>query len=133
MDQDNHEEIPSFQLPDWGTEGAPPPPPDSPELEPDGPTVTVEVDHSLLAFTGTTPPGWTVEGVLGLVAGEGASDKSQPTKAASAARKMAVQNLETEARALGANAIGGVEIALTAKKSRTTVIAYGTALQIRRS
>jgi uncharacterized protein YbjQ (UPF0145 family) len=134
MDQDSKEEIPSFQLPEWGTEGAPPPPPpEAPEIEPDGPTVTVEVDHSLLMFTGPVPPAWQIESVLGVVTGEGVSDKTRPSKAVSSARTTAMQQLESAARALGVNAVGGVALALTAKKSFTAVIAYGTALRVIRT
>jgi hypothetical protein len=113
-------------------DGAPPAPEANPDEPPPGPEVTVEVDHSLMTFTGPPPEHWTIEHVFGLVTGEGASEKSDPARAAAAARKQAMSALESAARSEGANAVGELRLALGTRKTHTSVIAYGTALRIRR-
>lgn len=133
MDQDNRNDIPSFELPDWGMDGAPPAPTeDLPEIE-EGPEVTLEVDHALLMITGHPLHDWTVDQVYGLVSGEGVSEKSDPERRASAASKRALSALEFAARGMGANAICDVRLALATRKSRTSIVAYGTAMRIRRT
>ncbi len=133
MDQDNHHDIPSFQLPDWGMDGAPPAPPEEPADSDTGPEVTVEVDRSLLVLAGPPLQHWTVEHVYGLVTGEGVSEKSDPARATSAAREEALTALESAARSLGANSICDVRLALATRKSRISVVAYGTAMHVRRA
>ena len=130
-------ETPSFHLPDWGTDGAPPPPDrddtGADDLDPDGaedqrPVVSVEVDTSVLLLTTPLPPGWTITNVIGVVSATGSSTKDKPRKALSAATEKALDSLRAEARAQRADGVVGLALSVVPDRDSTTVFAYGTAV-----
>lgn len=137
-DPETAAEIPEFELPEWGTEGAPPHPPfpDDPgaDTEVAGETreIAIEVEYDVTVTTTSLPQGWRITEVLGLVTGEASSDKDDPAKAAAKAKGKAVETATEAARALGANAITGLRLEMTSAKGAIAVIAYGTAVRFDR-
>lgn len=124
MDQDRQPEgtdIPEFDLPPWGSGGAPAyAEPPAPEPAGDRRPVVVTVDR--------------LEGrsrALGLVSGEGsheATGDDHPASAVSAARTAALERLMEEAASMGASGVVGTRFAVSVSKRRATVLASGTAV-----
>lgn len=124
--------VPEFTLPDWGTDGAPPPPPveNDPDLEFDG--VEIEVERPVVLSAGPLPARWDVHTVHGLVTAHGKSDKDDQADAVSNATTKAVAALRAAAAELGANAVTHVALTVSGRKSKTVVTAWGTAVTFSR-
>lgn len=121
--------IPEFTLPEWGTDGAPPPPP----MPPDPPgDIEIEVERPVLVVAGRLPTGWDIHTVHGLVSAHGTSDKDGADEATAAATAKATAELRHQAAALGANAVTDVGLTTSHRKSRTVVTAWGTAVSFSR-
>lgn len=136
--QDEHPE--SFDLPDWGTEGAPPEPPtdaaDDGEAPPEGIDVHIEVEAELLQSTTGLPAPYRVRSVIGLVSAEGAAsivDGATLQSATGAARSAALDRLTSEARTIGATAVVGIRLTIAVRLNDVVVVAYGTALDAART
>ncbi len=132
-DSDASAEIPEFALPEWGTEGAPPPPAigtDDAQSATTLPTreISLEVETAPLLSTAGLPTGWTMIDVLDLVWGVGSAERDDPASAAEHAVNMAIKSLRTSAAGLGADAVVEVRLAMTGKKALTAT-AYGTAVR----
>ena len=134
-------DAPPFHLPDWGTEGAPPPPeagdldaddhvPDDPDDQ--RPVVNVEVDTSVMFLTTPLPAGWTVTNVIGLVTATASSSKGSPKKALQAASQKALEALEGVARKQRADGVVGLRLSVESDDDGATVLAYGTAVDFTR-
>lgn len=126
--------VPEFTLPDWGTEGAPPPPPVEPDLELDdsGESIEIEVERPVLVTAGQLPDRWEIKTVHGLVTAHGKSDKDEPADSVSSATAKAVSALRDAASDMGANAVTDVSIAVSGRKSKTVVTVWGTAVSFSR-
>ncbi len=115
MDQDrqpDRSDMPEFDLPPWGSGGAP-------DTEPGAPPIVVTVDR--------------IEGArrtLGLVAGEGSHPVGDdpPARAVGVARAAAVERLVEAAAEMGATAVVGADFSLAATGDTITVLATGTAV-----
>lgn len=131
---DEHPE--PFDLPDWGTDGAPPEPAtdDAEELEPARPEeldVLLDVRQELLLSTVGAPPANRVRTVLGLVASEGSasiSDGGTLQAATGSARSAALDRLTSDAEAMGATAVVGMRLTVAVRLNEVVVTAYGTAV-----
>lgn len=127
MDQDrqpDRSEMPEFDLPPWGSGGAPayvepPVSAPAPDTEPGAAPIVVTVDR--------------IEGArrtLGLVAGEGSHPVGDdpPARAVGVARAAAVERLVEAAAEMGATAVVGAGFSLAATEDMITVLATGTAV-----
>lgn len=126
--------VPEFTLPDWGTDGAPPPPPVEPDAEPvrDGDAIEIEVERPVLITAGQLPTRWEIHTVHGLVTAHGKSDKDDPTDSVSNATAKATSALRDAASNMGANAVTDVSITVSGRKSQTVVTIWGTAVSFSR-
>lgn len=124
--------VPEFTLPDWGTEGAPSPPPVEPDPELDDDAIEIEVERPVLVTAGQLPARWDIHTVHGLVTAHGKSEKDDPTDSVSNATAKAVSALRDAASAMGANAVTDVSITVSGRKSKTVVTAWGTAVSFSR-
>lgn len=124
--------VPEFTLPDWGTEGAPPPPPVEPDPELDDEAIEIEVERPVLVTAGHLPARWDIHTVHGLVTAHGKSEKDDPTDSVANATAKAVSALRDAASAMGANAVTDVSIVVSGRKSKTVVTAWGTAVSFSR-
>lgn len=131
--QDEHPE--SFDLPDWGTEGAPPEPAtdaaDESETPPEGIDVHLKVESELLQSTTDLPGSYRIRSVIGLVSAEGSASVEDGTtlqSATGAARSAALDRLTSEAETIGATAIIGIRLSISVRLNDVVVVAYGTAL-----
>jgi uncharacterized protein YbjQ (UPF0145 family) len=130
-------EIPEFALPDWGTEGAPPPPALGAE---DGPSeestpareITLEVETSTVLSTAGLPTGWTVTETLDLVWAVGSAKEDEQATATEQAIDRALDGLRAEADRRKADAVVEVRLVPGGRKRTVTVIAYGTAVRTSR-
>ncbi len=122
--------VPEFTLPDWGTEGAPPPPPVQPDPELDDDAIEIEVERPVLVTAGHLPDRWEVQTVHGLVAAHGKSDKDDPTDSVSSATAKAMSALRDAASDMGANAVTDVSITVCGRESTTVVTVWGTAVSV---
>lgn len=123
--------VPEFTLPEWGTEGAPPPPP-VPIEEPVDPGIEIAVERPIVVVAGQLPAGWDVHTVHGLVTAHARSDKDETHDAAASATSKAVSALRDAAAEVGANAVTDVSLTVSHRKSRTVVTAWGTAVAFSR-
>jgi uncharacterized protein YbjQ (UPF0145 family) len=121
--------VPEFRLPAWGTEGAPPPPVLEGDFEAE---IEIRVEAPVIVVTTALPDRWTTETIHGVVTGQGASDEGDPAAAIETATALALSALETAAGDRGANAVTGVRLTTTRKKSTVAVLAYGTAVTFSR-
>lgn len=131
--RDDHPE--SFDLPEWGTGGAPPEPVTEEDEHADEPThdvdLLIDVEAELIEATIALPDRYRMREVIGLVAAEGSASVSDDTSlqsATGAARSAAFDRLTSEARMLGANAVAGIRLSVTVRLNEVVVVAYGTAL-----
>lgn len=131
--QDEHPE--SFDLPDWGTEGAPPEPAtdgaETGEAPPAGIDVHLDVESELLQSTTDLPGSYRIRSVVGLVSAEGAASVADGTtlqSATGAARSAALDRLTSEAETIGATAVVGIRLSIAVRLNDVVVVAYGTAL-----
>ena len=126
--------VPEFNLPDWGTEGAPPEPavPDegTDEAVPD--QIEISVERSILLTAGPLPPRWEVRTVHGLVTGHAKSDKDDHVAAVESATSKAMAELSRRAVEMGANAVTDVTVTTTGRKSRVVATVWGTAISFSR-
>lgn len=112
--------FPAFDLPPWGTEGAP-------EVEPAG-EGEAPARGGLVVTTLSSIPGGTR--LLGIVTGVGtARINGDPEPAAEQAVAAALARLEEGAARLGATAVAGVGLSPAIRKRRVVVVATGTALR----
>ena len=132
---DEHPE--PFDLPEWGTAGAPPEPiahesDESPEPEPlEDLDVLLDVEQELMHATTGLPASHRVRSLIGLVAAEGSASVSDDVSlqaATGAARSAALDRLASEAGTIGATAVVGIRLAVTVRLNEVAVIAYGTAM-----
>lgn len=131
--QDEHPE--SFDLPDWGTEGAPPEPAtdvaDEREAPPGGVDVHLEVESEVVQSTTDLPSSYRIRSVIGLVSAEGTASVANGTtlqSATGAARSAALDRLTSEAETIGATAVAGIRLSVAVRLNDVVVVAYGTAL-----
>lgn len=136
--QDEHPE--SFDLPDWGTEGAPPEPAtdaaDESETPPKGIDVHLDVESDLLQLTTALPSPYRIRSVIGLVSAEGTASLADGTSlqsATGAARSAALDRLTSEAETIGATALAGIRLSVAVRLNDVVVVAYGTALDATRA
>ena len=130
----------SFDLPDWGTEGAPPEPAtdaaDEGEPPPGGIDVHLEVEPELLQSTIDLPGSYRIRSVIGLVSAEGTASVADGTtlqSATGAARSAALDRLTSEAETIGATAVAGIRLSVAVRLNDVVVLAYGTALDALRT
>ena len=129
--QDEHPE--SFDLPEWGTGGAPPEPVTAPgdEVVTGEMDLLIDVEPEMIESTVALPDHYRVREVIGLVVSEGSasmSDGMTLQSAAGAARSAALDRLTSEATTLGANAVAGIRLSVAVRLNDVVVVAYGTAL-----
>lgn len=132
---DEHPE--PFDLPEWGTAGAPPEPATD---EPDGDTdpeppqdldVLLDVQPELLVSTIDLPASHRIRSVLGLAAAEGSasiSDGGTLPAATGSARSAALDRLTSDAVTMGATALVGIRMTVSVRLNEVVVTAYGTAV-----
>jgi uncharacterized protein YbjQ (UPF0145 family) len=125
-----------FDLPDWGTEGAPPPPPPDTDLDDAVEPVDLflDVTPELIRTTTQLPPGYRVRNVVGLVSAEGSATVTDDVAFAGAlatAKAAALDRLSSDASTSGATAVVGIRLTVATRLNDVVVIAYGTALDVR--
>jgi hypothetical protein len=113
--------FPAFDLPPWGTEGAP-------EVEPDAEGEAGGGGGPLL--TTLTGPARRPGGrPLGVVTGAGSAKvDGDPVSAVERAAAAALERLAEAGRALGAGTVEGVVLTPVVRSKRATVLAAGTAM-----
>ena len=123
-------EVPTFDLPAWGTAGAP-------DLDTEAETeveIVVEplVPDDVLVVTTETVPGRRTASTLGLVAGEGSAPLGDgPLETAiRQARTVALDVLRRHATDLGARAVVGLRTSLAVRKTAVAVTVLGTAVEL---
>jgi uncharacterized protein YbjQ (UPF0145 family) len=126
----------SFDLPDWGTEGAPPPPPPDADLDDaiEPADLFLEVTPELIRTTTQLPPGYRVRNVIGLVSAEGSATVTNDVGfggALGSAKAAALDRLSSEASTSGATALVGIRLTVATRLNDVVVVAYGTALDVR--
>lgn len=124
--------VPEFSLPDWGTEGAPPPPPIPDEGTDDPAPIEISVERPLLVVAGPLPDRWKAHTLHGLVFATAKSDKDDRDAAVDSATDKALGTLRERAAALEANAVTDVKIEVDEKKSKVRVTVWGTAVSFSR-
>ena len=127
-----------FDLPEWGTEGAPPPPPPDTDLDDavEPPDLFLDVTPELIRTTTQLPPGYRVRNVIGLVSAEGSASVTDDVAfgaALAAAKAAALDRLSSDASTSGATAVVGIRMTVTTRLNDVVVIAYGTALDVRQA
>ncbi len=120
-------EVPTFDLPAWGTGGAP-------DLETE-PEVEIVVEPArpdeVLVVTTDTLPGHRITSVTGIVAGEASAEVDGPPETAiREARDTALGVLRRQAVDAGAQAVVGVDIDVALRKGTVVVTAVGTAVEL---
>ncbi len=128
----------SFDLPDWGTDGAPPPPPPDTDLDDavEPADVFLEVTPELIRTTTQLPSGYRIRNVIGFVSAEGSSAVADDVTFGAAlamAKAAALDRLSSEAVTSGATAVVGIRLTVANRLNETVVIAYGTALDVRQA
>lgn len=126
--------VPEFTLPDWGTEGAPPEPtvPDDAAEGGDSELIEISVERPILVTAGALPPSWKVHTVHGLVTGHAMSAEDDSFDATETASEKAVTAMTERAADLGANAVTDLALAVSGRKSKVIVTAWGTAVSFSR-
>lgn len=126
--------VPEFSLPDWGTEGAPPEPsvPADADSDADLESIEIAIERPMLLTSGALPSRWNVRTVHGLVTGFGKSEKDDHLDAVESATAKALDDLSEKAQAMGANAVVDVDVAVSGRKSKVVVTAWGTAVSFSR-
>jgi uncharacterized protein YbjQ (UPF0145 family) len=124
-----------FDLPDWGTEGAPPPPPPDTDLEDAVEPVDLflDVTPELIRTTTSIPSGYRVRNVIGLVSAEGSAAMTDDVDfgaAVAAAKAAALDRLSSDASTSGATAVVGIRLTVVTRLNDVVTIAYGTALDV---
>ncbi|MDX1449719.1 MAG: heavy metal-binding domain-containing protein [Acidimicrobiia bacterium] len=126
--------VPEFTLPDWGTDGAPPPPAVDDESPADDTVdeIEIEVERPILLTAGSLPARWDIHTVHGLVTAHAKSEKDDPADSAASATAKAVAELREAAATMGANAVTHVSVTVGGRKSKTVVTMWGTAVSFSR-
>ncbi len=114
-----------FDLPDWGTGGAPEVTLDADALA----EVEVRLQSRPLITTVASPSGLDIRLTIGFVSGQGSSKDASSDTAAAEARVRALAALADNAIEMGADAVVGTRLIITQRKSRSMVVAYGTAVK----
>jgi uncharacterized protein YbjQ (UPF0145 family) len=127
-----------FDLPEWGTEGAPPPPPPDTDLDDAVEPVDLflDVTPELVRATTQLPAGYRVRNVIGLVSAEGSAAVTDDVGFAGAvamAKAAALDRLSSDASTSGATAVVGIHLAVATRLNDVVVVAYGTALDVTRA
>jgi uncharacterized protein YbjQ (UPF0145 family) len=117
----------SFDLPDWGTAGAPPPPPldDDAADRTERPDLVLDVTPELIQTTVPLSMEAGVDSVIGLVTTEGSAtvaDDLDLSRAIAIARSAALDRLAGEA-------VVGIRLSVVTRLNDVVVMAYGTALR----
>lgn len=131
-DPDTAHEIPEFELPDWGTDGAPPAPSAEPGDSSERPTareIALEVEPEIVLSTAGLVSRWATAHVIDIATGVGFADKDDPVRSTAKATSRAFDALRQAARAMDADAVVEVRLSTVAKKGGVTVTAYGTAVR----
>ena len=128
----------SFDLPDWGTEGAPPQPPLTTDTEPSEQAADLILDVTPEVKQTTIPslPRPDDDAVIGLVTTEGSAtvtDGLDLARAIAIARSAALDRLASEATTIGAAAVVGIRLSVVTRLNDVVVMAYGTAVRGRLS
>lgn len=118
-------ETQDFDLPDWGTEGAPEVTLDAEALA----EVEVRLESRPLITTVAAPFGVNIRQTLGFVSGQGSSKDQSSDTAAAEARVRALAALADNAVAMGADSVVGTRLIVSQRKGRAMVVAYGTAVR----
>lgn len=126
-----------FDLPDWGTEGAPTVLPEEVDFEDavEPADVFLAVTPELLWSTSALPSTYRIRNVVGLVTAEGAAtvgDDLDFQGAVAVAKFAALDRLSSEASTSGASAIVEIRMTIVTRLNDVVVVAYGTALDVRR-
>ena len=126
-----------FDLPEWGTDGAPPAPPDHAGLEEasEPGDLFLDVTPELARSTVPLPPDYRMQNMVGLVSAEGSATVSEDLDfggAVAVAKSAALDRLSSEASTSGATAIVGIRLTVTTRLNDVVVVAYGTALDVRK-
>ena len=126
----------SFDLPDWGTDGAPPRPLEDTNLDDavEPADLFLEVTPELIRTTTQLPPGYRVRTVIGLVSAEGSAavtDEVHFAGALAMAKAAALDRLSSDASTSGATAVTGIRLTVATRLNDVVVVAYGTALDVR--
>jgi len=125
----------SFDLPDWGTEGAPPAPADDSTLDVgDEPAdVFLDVEPELARTTIPLPPDYRIRNMIGLVSAEGTATVTEDLDFAAAvavATSAALDRLSSEATTSRATAVVGIQLTIATRLNDVVAVAYGTALDV---
>lgn len=113
--------FPAFDLPPWGTEGAPEVEPSAEEEAGGGGRLLLSTLKESARLPGGRP--------LGVVTGAGSAKvEGDPAPAVERAAAAALERLAGAARALGAGTVEGVALIPVVRSKRATVLAAGTAM-----
>ncbi len=120
-------EVPTFDLPAWGTAGAP-------DLETE-PEVEILVEPAapddVVVVTTDGIPGRRIVQVVGLVAGEASSPVDGPVETALRdARATALGVLRRQAVEAGADGVVGLDVQISLRKGVVVATAVGTAVEL---
>lgn len=127
MDEPEATDLPAFDLPDWGEEGAPPVGGQAGEQAPDRPQLGPD---DLVVTTTDSLEGAVIRRYLGVVAGEASVSIGSRGAAASLreARAVAMDLMRSEAVTLGASAVVGARLEVVIRKGDVLALATGTAV-----
>ncbi len=128
----------SFDLPEWGTAGAPPPPPPGTDLDDaaEQADLYLDVTAELILTTTQLPPGYRVRSVIGLVSAEGSASVNDDigfNGALAVAKSAALDRLSSDASTSGAGAVVGIRLTVATRLNDVVVLAYGTALDVKQA
>jgi uncharacterized protein YbjQ (UPF0145 family) len=126
----------SFDLPDWGTHGAPTVPPGDADADDavEPADLFLEVTPELIRSTMPLPPDYRIRSVIGLVTAEGSAsvgDDLDFQGAVAVAKSAALDRLSSEASTSGATAVVEIRMTIVSRLNDIVVVAYGTALDVR--
>lgn len=127
-----------FDLPDWGTDGAPIVLPEDVDFEDavEPADLFLAITPELLRSTSALPPTHRVRDVIGLVSAEGSAtvgDDLDFQGAVAVAKSAALDRLSSEASTSGASAVVEIRMTMVTRLNDVVVVVYGTALDVRRS
>ncbi len=132
--QDNDSE--PFDLPDWGTDGAPIVVPEDVDFDDavEPADVFLAITPELLRSTSSLPSTYRIRSFIGLVSAEGSAtvgDDLDFQGAVAVAKSAALDRLSTDASTSGATAVVDIRLTIVARLNDVVVLAYGTALDVR--
>lgn len=125
----------SFDLPEWGTEGAPPAPVDdvdSGRRSAEQLDVVLDITPELVRLSGPVPTGFVIRSIFGLISADGSatvSDSTSLAAATAAARDAALDRLSTDATTMGATVVSDISLTVAVRLNDVIVTAYGSAFE----